>query len=265
MAGEPLATWQAAEVIAAEGFSGRPTGALVGDRSLIEAIRLARRERRDGKTAQPDAPAELSSVGDDHSVLHASDVSERGAIACGTTTVGTSMDGAGGLRAPTEADAVPADAFALDARLNEAMGVIRTAEPPIGRLLRVVVDHRLYRALGYATLDGYVRERLGISMRKVWALAKVERATARSDDFARAYRGGRLSWVQALTLLPVLDRSNGPAWVARADTVTVRRLGDEVSWVLEARDVSGNAAALAPPPLDSRLTSPVASARRAVP
>ncbi len=174
------------------------------------------------------------------------------AVACGSVTgtaatIDTSV--ACALRPPAEADAFPADAFGLDARLNEAMSVIRTAEPRIGRLLRVVVDHRLYRALGYAKLDDYVRERLGISMRKVWALAKVERATARSDDFARAYREGRLSWVQALTLLPVLERANAAAWVARADTVTVRRLGDEVSWVLEARDLAGTAASLAPPPL----------------
>src|SRR5205814_1561371 len=102
----------------------------------------------------------------------------------------------------------PVDAFALDARLVEAIRVIRTSEPRIGRLLRVVIDHRLYRALGHVSFQDYVRKRLGISMRKAWALAKVERATTRSADFARAYRDGRLSWVRALTLLPVLDRGN---------------------------------------------------------
>jgi hypothetical protein len=39
--------------------------------------------------------------------------------------------------------------------------------------------------------------------------------------------------------------------------VTVRRLADEVNWVLEARDVCGADARLDPPPLDSVLVSPV--------
>ncbi len=56
MAGEPLATWQAAELIAAEGFSGRPSGTSVGDRSLIAAIRLARRKTRDGDAQNTTRP-----------------------------------------------------------------------------------------------------------------------------------------------------------------------------------------------------------------
>ena len=273
MAGGPLGPWEAAELIAAEGFSGRASGASVGDRSLIEAMRLARRQRCAGGMHEP--PATFASP-------------EGGALrlAGGIRELPITVDGvpfpaevahAGAATSPTErtpGDAVPssvksarvalllesapADAFALDARLYEAMRVIRTAEPRMGRLLRVVVDHKLYRMLGYARLGDYARERLGLSIRKVWALAKLERATARSDDFARAYREGRLSWVQAVTLLPVLDRANAAAWVVRADGVTVRRLADEVSWVLEARDVSGSAASLAPPPLDSGLASPAA-------
>jgi len=284
MAGGPLATWEAAEAIAAEGFSGRPSGASLGDRSLIEAMRLARRQRCAGGVREPPVTVSCREGG---TVRPADGIRERTVTMDGVPfpaelarasaatspaeripadTVASSV-----LSAPVDAEPsapagpvplvlepAPADAFALDARLHEATRVIRTAEPRIGRLLRVVVDHKLYRMLGFATLDAYARERLGLSIRKVWALAKLERATARSDDFGRAYREGRLSWVQAVTLLPVLDRTNAPAWVARADGVTVRRLSDEVSWVLEARDVSGSAASLAPPPLDSRLASPAA-------
>jgi hypothetical protein len=155
------------------------------------------------------------------------------------------------------------DPFALDARLVAAMRAIRTSEPRIGRLLRIVVDQHLYRAHGFTSLAGYVRERLGISVRKAWALLKVERSTRRADAFARAYGEGAISWVCALTLLPVVDRENAAAWLARADAVTVRRLADEVSWVLEARDLFGTAVPLSPPPLDSVLVSPVARAAAA--
>lgn len=259
-AGRPLSTWEATEVIAAEGFSGRPSGRSLGDRALIEAIGLARRERRAGGGGKSTA-VESSEDAAGSRRTDAVPFPIEPVPADDAARIPADVDSF--TAEPASADAVvtltedpPADAFALDARLDDAMRVIRTAEPRIGRLLRVVVDHKLYRMLGYVKLDDYARERLGLSMRKVWALAKVERATARSDDFARAYREGRLSWVQSLTLLPVLDRTNAAAWVVRAEGVTVRRLADEVSWVREAREVSGSAASLAPPPLDSRLVSP---------
>lgn len=272
-AGGPLGPWEAAELIAAEGFSGRPSGASVGDRSSIEAMRLARRQQCAGEKHEP--PVTFAAP-EDGALRPADGVGERPDTMDGVP-VPAEVAQAGAATSPTEptpgdagpssldsapvpflVEPAPADAFALDARLHEAMRVIRTAEPRMSRLLRVVVDHKLYRMLGYPRLGDYARERLGLSIRKVWALAKLERATARSDDFAHAYREGRLSWVQAVTLLPVLDRANAAAWVVRADGVTVRRLADEVSWVLEARDVSGSAASLAPPPLDSALASPAA-------
>ncbi len=45
-AGEPLSDWRAVEIVAAEGSSGRPSGASLGDRALLAALRLARRARR---------------------------------------------------------------------------------------------------------------------------------------------------------------------------------------------------------------------------
>src|SRR4029077_6188843 len=80
--------------------------------------------------------------------------------------------------------------------------------------------------------------------------------TRRSAEFARAYADGTLSWARALALLPVVDHANARAWVARAGAVTVRRLYDEVAWVLAARD-TGLHASFDPPPLDSPLAFPV--------
>src|SRR6185369_9113491 len=97
------------------------------------------------------------------------------------------------------AQPLSSDPFDLDRRAVAAVQAIRTCEPRIGRLLRIVVDQRVYRARGFGSLAAYARERLGISARKAWALLKVERGTRRGDAFARAYESGTLSWVQALT------------------------------------------------------------------
>jgi hypothetical protein len=149
------------------------------------------------------------------------------------------------------------DAFALDSLLREAMRALRGVEPRIGRLLRILVDLRFHRALGFAAVEDYVRERLGLSPRKAWALLKLEKSMRRIAPLADAYERGRLTWVQALTLLPVLDRENVGEWLARANTVTVRRLTDEVNWVLATRDVLGPAAPLGPPRLDDALLWPL--------
>ncbi len=126
--------------------------------------------------------------------------------------------------------------------------------------MRVIIDQKFYRTLGFGSVDAYVRERLGISARKAWALVKVEKSTCRATDFRRAYHDGKLSWSRALTLLPVLDSTNAAAWIERAEAVTVRRLGDEVNHVLEERDVFGSDVSLDPPPLDAPLESAAARA-----
>jgi hypothetical protein len=230
VAGEPLVAWQAAEVIAAEGIAGRPAGVSVGDRVLVTLIRLGRRR------AGPNDPERT----------HGNDAA--------SPQLGNRATNA---PRPAESLAASTDPFEVDRRLLAAIRASRGIEPQIGRLLRLIVDHHLYRSLGFRSLDGYVRERLGISLRKVWALVKVERSIRRATPFAEAYEQGRLSWVRALALLPVVDRSTAPDWIVRANAVTVRRLTDEVNWVLDRRDRQGGEASLAPPPLDCQLVSPV--------
>ncbi len=245
VAGGPLAAWRGVEFIAAEAFSGRPPGASFVGRSSAPWPHPRRAGHRRAKS--PDAsgaePSSYEATGPgagDNSVV-------------ATHTVGD--DRVAGTPEPND----HADAFALDARLVAAMHAIRTSEPRIGRLLRLVVDQRVHRAQGFASFAEYVRERLGISVRKAWALLKVERSARRGDEFAHAWNTGAISWSQALTLLPVVDRNNAAAWVARADTVTVRRLADEVSYVLESHDLSGGTSRLDPPPLDSPLPTLAAS------
>jgi hypothetical protein len=254
-AGEPLAAWRAAEIIAAEAFSGRPAGVPLVDRAVLACMRLARRARRDDSTTDAHGAVTDSA---------ASSLAMGGSSAHCPEPEPVATAQVAAAREPERSETAPpraaSDPFALDARLVAIMRAIRTSEPRIGRLLRIVVDKHLYRAHGFSSLADYVRERLGISIRKAWALLKVERSTRRDDDFARAYDEGVISWVCALTLLPVVDRANAAAWIARADAVTVRRLADEVSWVLEARDVCGADVPLDPPPLDSILVSPVAQA-----
>ncbi len=242
VAGEALPVWRATEHIAAEAFSGRPAAIPFVDRAVLACLRLARRARRAaGVEAREPSPA---------------------AALAGSPQArpATAPPAIASTTAAPDSHPIPSDPFALDRRALAAVLAIRTCEPKIGRLLRIIVDHRVYRAHGFGSFAAYTCERLGISARKAWALLKVERSTRRGDAFARAYETGAISWVQALTLLPVVERSNAAAWVARAQAVTVRRLTDEVRWVLERHDLAVGDATLGPPPLDDILASPAALA-----
>src|SRR6266404_1797072 len=123
MAGEPLADWQAAEIIAAEGFSGRPSGAVIADRVLVEAMRRARRRRRSrANDALPDADADAAQVPIDE--LRVPTDPPRAPGDALRVQPHTSL-------APTDAPPTltAANPFALDARLVAAMEAIRKSEP----------------------------------------------------------------------------------------------------------------------------------------
>lgn len=231
VAGEPLSAWRAAEAIAAEGIAARPMGSSIADRVMAALLRLAQRPPRGDRESVETSVVELDA-------RPAS--SDNEAVAADTARPLTSLPETSNPRV-------------IDAHLVATVQTLRTVEPRIGRLLRVLVDHHLYRMLGFRSLDAYVRERLGLSTRKVWALVRIERAIRRAAPFAKAYEEGRLSWVRTLTLLPVVDRTTVDAWLRRSDAVTVRRLHDEVGFVLDRRDLDGQFASLQPPPLDSAL------------
>jgi len=64
-----------------------------------------------------------------------------------------------------------------------------------------------------------------MSPRKAHALLRLERACALSAELRSAFSSGRLSWVQAHALIPVLglehaERWNA-AWVAHAEAISV--------------------------------------------
>jgi hypothetical protein len=151
------------------------------------------------------------------------------------------------------ADLDACDPFTLDARMRVVVRALQRIDWQMGRLLRLFMDRRLHRAMQFPSAARYLRERLGMSARKARALVALERKTWTTPGLADAYRAGDLSWVRALTILPVVSESTGGAWIARAQAVTVRRLLDEVEWALVARD---GLEPIEPPPTGAALVTP---------
>src|SRR6266446_2884606 len=139
------------------------------------------------------------------------------------------------------------DPFTLDERLRAARRAMQRIDWQMGVLLRTFFDLRLHRAFGFPSASRYVADRLGLSARKARALLALERGLRRTPVLAAAYRGGTVSWLRALTVLPVATTDD--AWVARAGEGTLRRLVAEVEWALDRRD-----AGLPPAPPSSDAT-----------
>ncbi|MGH7338328.1 MAG: hypothetical protein ACREI7_12160, partial [Myxococcota bacterium] len=133
-----------------------------------------------------------------------------------------------------------ADAFEVDRRLRRAVRLEQTLDAAIAPLLRVVTaaDYE-WSTECWQSLSRYAPEALGMSARKARALLRLERACEVCPELRTAYRRGRLSWVKAHGLLPLLlldmDGEYRSIWVSWAERTTVRRLERDVERALLLR------------------------------
>jgi hypothetical protein len=129
-----------------------------------------------------------------------------------------------------------ADAFELDARLRQALHLEQDLLARLGPLLLEIARRRLHRFFGFGSFGEFASEWLGIGERRAQALLRLERAAHACPALRRAWREGRLSWVRAHGLVPLLlledAEAHRDAWVAHAARVSVRRLEDDVDAAL---------------------------------
>ena len=89
----------------------------------------------------------------------------------------------------------------LDRRLRAAMAFLQEVDFEIGRILRQVVERKLYRELGFESFERYVEERLDLSPRTARRLVRLARAEHGAPAVASAFREGRITLLQAEVLL----------------------------------------------------------------
>ena len=112
----------------------------------------------------------------------------------------------------------------LDRRLRVAIAFLQQVDFEIGRILRQLLERKLYRELGFESFECYVQERLDLSARTARRLVRLARAEHRAPAVASAFREGRITLLQAEVLL----RGESPEALETALRVTLRRLEDEV-------------------------------------
>lgn len=250
VAGESLAPWRAAEAIAAEGLSARTHHAT----STLDA-----------DLPRPPSPRIAANPDETRAAFTARSAFDTIDWSCVVEAVPQDVD-------RLADDVAACDPHALDRRMRAAVHALHRVDWQLGRLLRLILDCRLYVLFGFASWSTYVRERLGISTRTAGLLVAIERKTWASPALMEAYRSGTLSTVRALTIAPVVGDRDRDAWIERASEVTLRRLADEVAWALDVRDAAPSPIAVAPPthgvplvvsprqmraPLDEELTAEI--------
>ncbi len=224
VAGEPLPPWACMEAVVAEVLSALP---LAADALLGEGEAAANWDAGRAETHRPRAGSVL---------LEASDAQAAGELATGEAELPPSLPQIPVFLREFVAGLDDADAFALDSRFRRGVALEQRLWAEAGTLLAMVACERAYLALGHRSVEAYARERLGISPRKARALLRLERAGDLCPELREAYRDGRLSWVQALALVPIIVLEHSlpwrACWIAHATQITVRRLEEEVERAL---------------------------------
>jgi hypothetical protein len=123
----------------------------------------------------------------------------------------------------------PRSPWELHDDMQAALATERRVAWQIARLLVLIRNRRLWRALWFASFAHYVTERLGISVRVAERLIRVDREAWNYGPMLRAWQAGALSPLVADALVRVLphvrhDPSIQQAWIDYARHTTFERL-----------------------------------------
>jgi hypothetical protein len=106
----------------------------------------------------------------------------------------------------------------------------------LGRLAVHFLHRRAQQRLGFARVDDYARERLGLSGRELQDLARVAKGLTGLPRIAAAFDAGEISWSHTRTLVGVATAETEDTWLTRARNTTVRAFSLEAGGELDDED-----------------------------
>src|SRR5262245_28538750 len=114
-------------------------------------------------------------------------------------------------------------------QLEDGLGI------DIGDLLLEMHEHDAWSALGFAGLEAYAEERLGVGGSTAWRRVALARELRRWWLVREAYERGEMGLLEAQSIARRLRGSKGDAalqrkWIAHARSQKVKRLRDEERW-----------------------------------
>jgi 5-methylcytosine-specific restriction endonuclease McrA len=129
------------------------------------------------------------------------------------------------LRSATNSDLPAAE---VHARLLAALERLQRAERNAVLWFAEIDRRRLYRDLGYSSIQAYASEKLGFSSGKTYQFIRLARALTELPRLRKAVARGELGWTKAREIAKVATARTEARYIALARRSTSRELEEEV-------------------------------------
>ena len=126
-------------------------------------------------------------------------------------------------------------AVEVDARLRRAIGELHNAERSVFLWFSEIERRRLYRELGYSSMQAYASEELGFTSNRICRYLHLMNDLERLPAIRAALFAGRLGWTKARVIVRVASAENEAAWLEAALRMSRRDLEGKIAAARAAR------------------------------
>jgi len=142
----------------------------------------------------------------------------------------------------------------IHARLQAALSELQRAEKNAVLLFGEILRRKLYRDLGYSSIQVYAAEALGFSPSKTSQFVRLAGALEELPQLRRSVAAGELGWTKAREVAKVATPASEEQWIAEAERSSSRKLEQTVRATRKRARQAPQAAGL--PALDLDEPSP---------
>jgi len=116
----------------------------------------------------------------------------------------------------------------VDQSLRQAFAALDAAHQCALLWFHEAWQRKLYRDLGYASMEQYATESLGFSPNRTWQFLRLARDLDRLPDLLEAVTSGDLEWTKAQQVGRVATPETAAEWVAAAKQNSRRKLARKI-------------------------------------
>ncbi|MBC8426862.1 HNH endonuclease [bacterium] len=116
----------------------------------------------------------------------------------------------------------------IHARLEAALSELQRAERNAVLLFGEILSRKLYRDLGYSSIQVYAAEALGFSPSKTSQFVRLAGALEELPQLRRSVAAGELGWTKAREVAKVATPESEERWIAEAERSSSRKLEQTV-------------------------------------
>jgi len=140
------------------------------------------------------------------------------------------------------------DARTAHEQLRAALIALREAERNVVTLFAEIKRRRLYRELGYSSIQLYASKALGFSRTKTYEFIRLAESLEKLPQLKRRVESGEVPWTKAREVVKVATPETEGEWLKLAETKSRRELESEVAKSRAVRDRDKSQGELMPAP-----------------